>query len=120
MAITEADTSGRASSSSSEPKDGASTEMRDTESACNSFWELEGRAQGAIGVEGAFGITQQAGVEQCLKSQPLQQQLDSVTPAFGLRPVETEKTPCHARTNPSRRTTADFANRDVMASSRSF
>src|SRR5437899_5322885 len=104
MAITEADTSGRASSSSSEPKDGASTEMRDTESACNSFWELEGRAQGAIGVEGAFGITQQAGVEQCLKSQPLQQHFFLLPSEMSLVPAASLKKPCAARTNPSTRT----------------
>ena len=97
-----------------------STETTDAVRAWNSFCEADGREAGATGAEGASGLTQHAGVEQCLKSQPEQQQ-----PALALRfvvpvPTDTVRTPWQARTNPSRKTTAIFIGRDVMFSSRSL
>jgi hypothetical protein len=84
-------------------------------SACHSFEEWEGTEAGGNGVRLLAGFAQHAGVAQCLKSQPVQQQLDFVTGVFEPAPAETVKTPGHARTNPSRRTTAIFTVRDVMS-----
>ncbi len=92
------------------------TEPTDTASAWNSFCEVEGREAGVTGVEGVSRFTQQAGVAQCLLSQPVQQQLRFARCAAApTRPVDA-KTPCQARTNPSKSTTAILIGNDVIFS----
>jgi hypothetical protein len=78
---------------------------------------------GGIGAgdgEGCDGLAQHAGVAQRMESQPVQQQVDFVPRAFCLTPAETVKTPCQASTKPSRRTTAIFTGRSIMARNWSF
>src|SRR5438132_700838 len=108
MAMTEAGEGARAGTSSAEREGSAKTEARDAPSACNSFWEVEGRGDGATGSEGAFDFSQQAGVEQCVKSQPVQQQRVLSSRAFAPIPAYTVTTFCQARIYPSRRTIAIF------------
>jgi hypothetical protein len=83
-------------------------------SAWNSLCDAEGRERGATGADGGLGLTQHAGVEQCLLSQPAQQQLVFefcvVTP-IGAKVVNT---PWHVRTKPTRRTIAILAGRNVI------
>src|SRR5213596_585939 len=73
----------------------------DAAGARNSLCVVEGREAAATGAEGAFGFAQQAGVEQRLKSQPAQQQLVLAPRAFAFVPIDTARTPCRPRTNPS-------------------
>src|SRR6266705_4218510 len=75
---------------------------------------------GAGDGEGCDGLAQHSGVAQRVESQPVQQQLDFVPRAFWLTPAVTVKTPCQARTKPSRRTTAIFTGRSIMACNWSF
>jgi len=60
------------------------------------------------------GRAQHAGVEQRLKSQPVQQQLRFVAAVPAPVSAETVKTPCQARTTPSNRTTAVFTVRNTI------
>src|SRR5258706_16138363 len=114
MAVTEAEEEARGSKSSAALERSVSSETKETASAWNSFCEVEGREAGATGAEGVSRFTQQAGVAQCLLSQPVQQQLFCATVAPALVRADTAKTPCNARTSPSRRTTAILVGRDVM------
>jgi hypothetical protein len=106
--------------SSAEIKGSVSEEAADAASAYHSFWVEVGREAGAKGARFSAGLAQQMGVEQCLESQPLQQQLDFLTATFAPVPAETVGTLCQTKANPSRMTTAVFTKRDVMASSWSF
>lgn len=113
MAITEGGEGARAGSSSA-AREGSASEEIGAASAWTSFCEVEGREAGATGAEGASRFAQQAEVAQCVLSQPVQQQLLRATRARALVRVDAAKTPCHARTNPSRRTTAILIGRNVM------
>jgi len=113
MAVTEADEGARAGSSSAAREGSASSETTGASSAWNSFCDVEGREAGATGAEGVSPFMQQAGVAQCLLSQPVQQQLLRATLALVLVQADVAKTPCHARTNPSRSTTVILIGRDV-------
>jgi hypothetical protein len=115
MTVREADCSGGGGNSLRPGETNASAEMTEAASACNSFCELDGSEQGTIGVEGTAGLAQQAGVEQCLKSQPLQQQVFFAPFEITLVLAATMSAPGHARTNPSNRTTTNFITRNVMA-----
>jgi len=77
-------------------------------SACNGFCEVGGSGTGVIGAEGLFGLAQQAGVEQCVKSQPLQQQFFALPAEAKFERAAELKAPCQARTKLSRRTRAAF------------
>ena len=116
MEVTEKDANGRTGNWSAAHEGSGSSETTEAASAWNSFCEVEGREAGATGADGALGLTQQAGVAQCLLSQPVQQQLFfapcAVVPVAG----DDAKTPCHARRNPSRSTNAILVGRDVMFS----
>jgi hypothetical protein len=120
MAVTEVEQAARGSSSSRKLKGNAIDKTTDAASACKSFWDVETTRAGATGVEGAFGLTQQAGVEQCLESQRGPQQFILARREFAPVPADAVKTPCQARTNPSRRTTAIFTGRNVIACNWSF
>lgn len=80
----------------------------------NSFCVVEGSEAGAIGADGESGFTQQAGVAQCLLSHPVQQQLFFTLCVVADVCADDAMTPCQARTNPSRSTTAILIGRDVM------
>src|SRR5947207_13371578 len=116
MEVTEEDDSAAWGSSSAAHEGSGSCETTEAASAWNSFCEVEGREAGATGADGALGLTQHAGVAQCLLSQPVQQQLFfapcAVAPVMG----DDAKTPNHARRNPSRSTKAILIGRDVMFS----
>jgi hypothetical protein len=120
MAVTEVDEAAREGSLSGELKGNASNERNDAANACNSFWDVEATPAGATGAEGAFGLAQHAPVEQWLESQRGPQQLILARRVFALVPADAIKTPCQARTNPSRTTTAIFTGRNVMACNWSF
>jgi hypothetical protein len=102
---------------SSVGKDGnvSQEEKADAASACHSFWDGAGREAGAIGT-GLAGRAQQTGVAH-FPQPDLQHAQLGLCDGVGILPerAETVKTPCHARTNPSTRTTDAFTNRDVMA-----
>lgn len=91
-----------------------SNETTDAASAMNSLCEVDGSDAGAIGAEGVLRFTQQAGVEQCVPSQPEQQQPLFAPCALAPLELDAAKTPCQARMNPSRRTTAIFTGRDIV------
>jgi hypothetical protein len=114
MSVTEAGDGTHAGKSPACREGSASSETTEAASAWNSFCETEGREAGATGAEGAPRFTQHAGVAQCLLSQPVQQQLFFAPCAVVLAVRHDAKTPCHARRNPSRRTTAILIGRDVM------
>ena len=120
MAVSEADEAECAGSLSVERDGSVSQEEADAASACISFWEGVGREAGAKGARLSAGLAQQTGVEQCLESQPLQQQFDFVPPTFAPAPAETVGALCQTRTSPSKIMSAVFASRDVMASNWSF
>jgi hypothetical protein len=120
MIVSEAEEAKCGGTKSIENNGGISHEATDAANACCSFWEGVGREAGAKGVRLSAGLAQQAGVEQCLESQPLQQQLDFAPPTSAPVPAETVETLFQTRTNPSRMTTTIFTTRDVMASSWSF
>ena len=120
MAVTEVNETARDGSSSGKRKGNASDETTGAARACNSFWDVEATRAGVTGAEGAFGLTQHAGVEQCLESQRGPQQLILARCAFAPVPADAIRTPCQTRTNPSRRTTAVFIGRNVMACNWSF
>jgi hypothetical protein len=90
-------------------EDGRASKVEtDAASACHSFEEWEGTGAGTRGAGLFAGLAQQAVVEQQLvRQQP-------GFPPRALSPMETAKVPCHARTNPSRRTVAVFKVRAVM------
>jgi len=90
------------------------TEATAVAKACNSFWEFERGKTGTLRL--SAGFAQHAGVAQCLESQPVQQHLGFAPRVFGAPPADIVKTPCHARINPSRKTTAVFTGRNNMAS----
>ena len=120
MAVTEVDEVARDGNSSGKLKGNASAETTGAARACNSFWDVEATRAGVTGAEGAFGLTQHAGAEQCLESQRGPQQLILARRASAPVPADAINTPCEARTNPSRRTTAVFVGRNVMACNWSF
>ena len=94
---------------------GAATEASDGANAANSFLGTEGGEAGANGTRWSAGLAQHAGVEQCRESQPLRQHFDFAPTAMAPTTLSgIEKTPCHATTNPNKRTIAVLANRDVM------
>ena len=74
---------------------------------------VDGREAGATGADGDCGFTQHAGVTQFLLSHPVQQQLFA---PFVVAPMRADdaRTPCQARTNPSRSMAAILIGRDVM------
>jgi len=114
MAVTEEDDSAAVGSSCAAREGNASSETTEAVSAWNSFCEAEGREAGVTGADGALGLTQHAGVAQCLLSQPVQQQLRFALCEVAPRRAGDAKAPCHARRNPSRSTTAILIGRDVM------
>jgi len=114
MAVTEADEESRAGSSSVGREGGASNSTVEVASACNSFCVVEGKEAGAAGADGDSGFRQQAGVEQCSLSQPVQQQL-VLGPCTPVRADEANA-PCQVRANPARSTTAMLISRDVIFS----
>ncbi|MEO8426267.1 MAG: hypothetical protein ABI651_04060 [Verrucomicrobiota bacterium] len=120
MAVTEMEETARDGSLSVEHKGKAGSAMTDAANACNSFWDVEATRAGATGAGGTFGLTQHAGVEQCLESQRGPQQLILARPAFAPVPADAIKTLCHARTNPSIRTSAIFIGCNVIACNWSF
>jgi hypothetical protein len=77
---------------------------------------VEGREAGATGADGDSGFTQHAGVAQFLLSHPVQQQLFFAPFVVAPMRADDAKTPCQAKTNPSRSTTAILIGRDVMFS----
>ena len=115
MAVTEADETTRGGSSSGKLKGNASDKTTDAARACKSFCDVEGTEAGATGAKGASGFTQHAGVEQRLESQRGPQQFILARRGFVLVLADAIRTPCQARTNPSRRTTAIFTGRNVIA-----
>jgi len=119
MTVTEAE-GARRGNSLAECEGSVSSVTTDAASAWNSFCEVEGREAGATGTEGVSRFTQQAGVEQCLSSQPVQQQLLWAMRARALVGADAAKTPGQARTNPSRRTAAALTIRIFMAANWSF
>jgi len=90
----------------------ASKVETDAANACHSFEDGEGTGAGTRGAELLAGLAQQADVEQRWGPQPVRQQPGF--PPRALAPMATVKAPCHARTNPSRRTVAVFKGRNVM------
>ena len=120
MAVSEAGEAACEGSSLAGKVGSVSRETTDAASACHSFGEEVGREAGANGARLSAGLAQQTGVEQCLESHPLQQQLDLAPPMFAPVPAETGETLRQTRTNPSRTTTAVVRKRDVMSSSWSF
>ena len=116
MEVTEEDTAARAGSLSAAREGSAISATTDAASACNSFSEVEGSEAGVTGAVGVSRFAQQAGVAQCLLSQPVQQQLRLTLCVVAPRRTGDAKTPCHARTNPSRSTTAILNGRDVIIS----
>src|SRR5258708_1992839 len=117
MVVSEAEEAKCGGTKSVEDNGGISQDATNAANACHSFWDGVGREAGAKGARLSAGLAQQAGVEQCLESQPLQQQLDFAPPTFAPVPAEMLWTLCQTRTNPSRVTTTIFATRDVIASS---
>lgn len=75
MGVTEANDRAQAGKSPAWRTGSVITEATDTASAWNSFCEVEGREAGVTGAEGVSRFTQQAGIPQCLLSEPVQQQL---------------------------------------------
>jgi len=69
--------------------------------------EAEGSGAREIGAVGVLGLTQHAGVAQCLLSHPVQQQL-LATPESETAMAGALITLCHARRNPSNTTIAAF------------
>jgi len=116
MDVTEEDDSAAWGSSSAAHEGSGSSETTEAASAWNSFCEVEGREAGATGADGALGLTQHAGVAQCLLSQSEQQQLRFALCEVAPRWASDAKTSCHARRNPSRSTTAILIWRDLIFS----
>jgi hypothetical protein len=114
IAVSEADEAECEAGSSDETDGSVSQEETDAASACISFWERVGRETGAKGVRLSAGLAQQAGVEQCLESQPLQQQLEFALLTFAAALARVVGTFCETRTNPSKITSTVFANRNAM------
>lgn len=85
----------------------------DGANACHSFWEV-GAGAGVKGAEGCDGFAQQAGVAQLFMSQPEQQQLRWAARSLAPRRAVEAKTPCNARTIPSRSTTATLIGRKFI------
>ena len=90
----------------------------DTASACHSFWEVEGTGAGVKGVKGCAGFVQHVGVGHFEQSDS--QHLQATRGVAEPVPADTVKTPCQARTNPSRTAPAVFSSLDVMACNWSF
>jgi hypothetical protein len=112
MVVSEADTAVTKGKSSAGLAGSAKTKATDVAMACHSFWEVEDGEAGK-GVEGLDGRAQQPGVAHL--PQPESQQLRATRVRFETLPAGTVKTHSHARTNPSRRTTAVFTRRDIIA-----
>jgi hypothetical protein len=100
--------------SSDEAAGNATNKAADAASACNLFCELERGETGGVGTGLSAGFTQQAGVAQCLESQPVQQHVDFALPPLVSALAEVVKTPCQARRNPSQRIIAVFMYRSFM------
>ena len=120
MAVTEEGEGARVGSSFAGRAGSGSSETTVATSACNSFCAGAGSEAGSDGAEGASRFTQQAGVAQCLLSQPVEQQLAFTDDALPTGKAEAAKTPCQARTNPSRSTAAILMQRDLIVSDWSF
>src|SRR5258708_9136889 len=73
--------------------------------------------RGAVGTTGARllseGLAQQAPVEQLPHPEP-QQELTGAVAEVEPRAISLERSPCHARTNPSKRATEIFPTRHVI------
>src|SRR2546427_5570804 len=115
MAVSEEDQAAIAGNSSAERAGSARTSAADTASACHSFWVVQ---RGGASAKGWDGWAQHPGLAHLAHWKSQQLRITRVP----LEPLSTGtvKTHDHARTNPSRRTTAVFARRDVIAFSLSF
>lgn len=102
--------------SSVESNRSVSTEATAVAKTCNSFWEFERGATGAFGAASPLGFAQQESVAECVEPHRVQQQFGFAHREFRAATADTRTTPCHARTNVSRRTTAAFTGRNNMAS----
>lgn len=116
MVVSEADEANREGNWSTKRDGSVSQEEADAASACHSFWEEVGRGAGANGSRFSAGLVQQTGVEH-FPQPDLQHAQLGLCDAVVAPPerADTEATPCHTRRNPSIKTSAAFAKRDVMA-----
>jgi hypothetical protein len=112
MAVNGADEENRRGHSFAVSGSGVSREMMDADSACNSFWELEGTGAGATGAEGALGTAQHAILQRCM---PWQQHRCAAGELPGIATIG------HAAIrNPSSNATANLVSFNVMPVSCSF
>ena len=116
MAVTEAEGTSCEGNSTTGIDGSAKQEETDAASACHSFWEEVGREAGAKGSRFSAGFVQQTGVVHFPQPDLQQAQFGlCATEGGSPAPADTVKTPCHARSNPSRITSGVFASRIVMA-----